>query len=55
VSGFVFHPDAFNDLDEIWEYIAAENVEAADQVLEEIVDAIRSTVSLRVRDTVVLT
>jgi toxin ParE1/3/4 len=46
VSGFVFHPEACNDLDEIWEYIAADNVEAADRVLEEIVDVIRSTVSL---------
>jgi plasmid stabilization system protein ParE len=55
VSGFVFHPEAFNDLDEIWEYIAADNVEAADRVLEEIVDAIRSSVSLPLRNTAVLT
>ena len=26
--GYAFHPDAFADLDEIWEYIAQENMEA---------------------------
>jgi hypothetical protein len=32
MSGYAFHPDAFADLDEIWEYIAHENVDAADRV-----------------------
>jgi len=36
MSGFVLHPEALTDLDEIWEYIAAENPSAADGVLEEI-------------------
>ena len=35
MSGYVFHPDAFADLDEIWEYIAQDNVDAADRVLAE--------------------
>jgi toxin ParE1/3/4 len=44
MSGFVFHPDALADLDEIWEFIAADNLSAADGVLEEIYEAIRALV-----------
>jgi plasmid stabilization system protein ParE len=33
---YAFHPDAFADLDEIWEYIAQNNVDAADRVLADI-------------------
>ena len=44
MSGFVLHPDALMDLQEIWEFIAAENVEAATRVLEEIYEAIRTLV-----------
>ncbi len=40
MTGFVLHPDAFADLDEIWEFIAADNLSAADGVLEEIYEAI---------------
>ena len=36
MSGYAFHPDAFADLDEIWEYIAQDNVDAADRVLGDI-------------------
>jgi len=36
MSGFVLHPDAFTDLTEIWEYIAADSPSAADRVLAEI-------------------
>lgn len=36
MSGYVFHPDAFADLDEIWEYIAQDSVDAADRVLADI-------------------
>jgi plasmid stabilization system protein ParE len=36
MSGYAFHPDAFADLDEIWEYIAQDNVDAADRVLADI-------------------
>ncbi len=28
MSGYAFHPDAFADLDEIWEYIARDNTDA---------------------------
>lgn len=44
MSGFVLHPDALTDLNDIWEYIAANNLDAADRVLEEIYEAIRALV-----------
>jgi toxin ParE1/3/4 len=36
MSGYAFHPEAFADLDEIWEYIAADNIDAADRLLADI-------------------
>jgi plasmid stabilization system protein ParE len=36
MSGYAFHPDALADLDEIWEYIAQNKVDAADRVLADI-------------------
>jgi plasmid stabilization system protein ParE len=33
MSGYAFHPEAFADLDEIWEYIAEDSIDAADGVL----------------------
>jgi len=45
MSGFVLHPDAYTDLEEIWEYIAADSLDAADRVREEIYDAIQSLVA----------
>ena len=44
MSGFVFHPAALTDLNEIWEYIAADSPDAADRVLDEIQEAIRTLV-----------
>jgi plasmid stabilization system protein ParE len=44
MSGFVLHPAAYEDLDEIWEYIAADSLDAADRVREEIYEAIQSLV-----------
>jgi len=44
MSEFVLHPEAYADLEEIWEYIAAENLDAADRVIEEIFQSIRSLV-----------
>lgn len=35
MSSFVLHPGAYADSDEIWEYIAAENVDAADGLVDE--------------------
>jgi plasmid stabilization system protein ParE len=39
VSGYVLGFDAEADLDEIWEYIAADNVEAADRLIGRLFDA----------------
>jgi plasmid stabilization system protein ParE len=40
VSAYSFHPEAFADLKEIWDFIAQESVDAADRVLDEIERAI---------------
>ena len=42
MSGYALHPDAFADLDEIWEYIAQDNIDAADQVLADIHTVLRT-------------
>lgn len=36
MSSYALHPEAFADLDEIWEYIAEDNIDAADRVLADI-------------------
>jgi plasmid stabilization system protein ParE len=36
MSGFALHPGACSDLEEIWEYIASVNADAANRVLNEI-------------------
>jgi plasmid stabilization system protein ParE len=43
-SGYALHPEAFADLDDIRDYIAQENPDAADQVMSEIFDTIRRLV-----------
>jgi len=35
-----FHPEALSDLDEIWEFIRSDNLDAADRVVAEILAAI---------------
>jgi plasmid stabilization system protein ParE len=44
MTGYAFHPDAFADLDEIWEYIAEDNIDAADPVVADI-HAVLSTLA----------
>ncbi len=44
MSGFLLRPDALTDLNEIWEFIAADNPSVADRVLEEIHETIRALV-----------
>ena len=39
-----FHPEVRVDLDEIWQFIAANNPDAADRLIAEIVDAIDALV-----------
>ena len=36
MKGYDFHPQALADLDEIWEFIRADSLAAADRVIEEI-------------------
>lgn len=36
MSEFKLSPQAFNDVDEIWEFIAEDNLDAADRVRDEI-------------------
>src|ERR1051326_1102607 len=42
MSNYVFHPQAFHDLDEIWEFIAQDSLDAADQVIQQIYVAIQA-------------
>ena len=44
MTGYAFHPEARRDLDEIWEDIAAANLDAADRVIVEILDRVRAAV-----------
>jgi plasmid stabilization system protein ParE len=40
-----FHPEALSDLDEIWEFIRSDNLDAAVRVIAEILAAIAGVVS----------
>jgi plasmid stabilization system protein ParE len=42
MTGYEFHPAARFDLAEIWEFIRADNLDAADRVIAEILAAIRA-------------
>ena len=44
MTGYDFHPEARVDLDEIWEYIRADSLHAADRMIAEILSAIRGLV-----------
>jgi plasmid stabilization system protein ParE len=44
VSAYWFHPDAFADLNDIWEFIAQDSVDDADRVLDEVQKAINMLV-----------
>jgi plasmid stabilization system protein ParE len=39
MSGYALHPEALADIDEIWDYIAEHNIDAADRVVGDIFDA----------------
>ena len=45
MSTYAFHPEAFTDLDEIWEFVAAENLDAADRLIAEISEAVSQLVA----------
>ncbi len=44
MTGYDFHPEARVDLDEIWEFIRADNLDAADRMIAEILAAIAALV-----------
>ena len=44
MTGYALHPEARFDLDEIWQYIRADNLDAADRTIAEILSAIRALV-----------
>ena len=45
MSEYALHPEAYRDIDEIWDYLAADNLDAADRVRDEIFDAMRALVA----------
>ena len=45
IPAYEFHPEAEIDLEEIWEYIAPENVLAADSVIADLEDALENLAS----------
>jgi plasmid stabilization system protein ParE len=45
MTGYALHPEARVDLDEIWEFIRADNIDAADRMIAEILSAIRALVA----------
>ena len=45
MSDYQLHPEVLTDLDEIWEYIAKDNLDAADRVIADIFDSIRTLVT----------
>ncbi|MGB9206265.1 MAG: type II toxin-antitoxin system RelE/ParE family toxin [Terriglobales bacterium] len=44
MTGYDFHPEARFDLDEIWEFIRADNLDAADRMIAEVLSAISALV-----------
>ena len=46
MSGYALHPEAFTDLDDIREFIAEDNPNAADRVITEIFDTLRALAPL---------
>lgn len=42
--GYDFHPEALIDLDDIWEFIAPDSIDAADRAVSEILEAVAGLV-----------
>jgi plasmid stabilization system protein ParE len=55
MTGYDFHPEAAIDLDEIWEFIAEDNLDAADKVIMDILAAIDALVPFLIKGTNVRT
>jgi plasmid stabilization system protein ParE len=45
MTGFVLHPEAYTDIEDIWEFIAEDSLDAADRVRELIYEAIGKLIS----------
>lgn len=45
MTGYSFHPEALFDLDEIWEFIRADSLDAADRLIAEILESIEALVA----------
>jgi plasmid stabilization system protein ParE len=45
VTGYGFHPEASVDLDEIWEFIAIDNLDAANRVTDELIAGVELLVA----------
>jgi plasmid stabilization system protein ParE len=45
MSGYAFHPEARNDLDEVREFIASDSTEAADRVVVQILETVRKLIA----------
>jgi plasmid stabilization system protein ParE len=45
MRGCALHPEAFADLDQLWEYVAEHNIDAADRVVDDIFAALRALVA----------
>ena len=45
MSAYALHPDAYADLEEIWEYIATDNVAAADRAVSDLFETLRTLAS----------
>ncbi len=46
MTGYAFHPEALVDLDQIWEFIGKNNLDAADRVIAEILASIEALASV---------
>jgi plasmid stabilization system protein ParE len=44
MTGYEFHPEARFDLDDIWEFIRADNLDAAERMIAEILAALDALV-----------
>jgi toxin ParE1/3/4 len=45
MNGYAFHPEALSDLEEIWEFIRLDNLDAADRLIAEILESIGALVA----------
>ena len=52
MTGYALHPEAFRDLDEIREFIAEDNIDAAGRVIAEIFEVCASLSLSRIKVTV---